>query len=74
MRRAAGGPAEVLDGGDRAAAIALALSLAGPDDVVAVLGKGHETGQEIAGSVLPFADADVVRAAWAALAAAGGER
>ena len=67
--RAAGGRAEVLDGGDRAAAIRLALSLAGPDDVVAVLGKGHETGQEIAGQVTPFADAEVVAAAWAALAA-----
>ena len=65
--RAAGGRAEVLDGGDRAAAIRLALSLAGPDDVVAVLGKGHETGQEIAGQVTPFDDAGVVRAAWAAL-------
>jgi len=75
--RAAGGRTEVLDGGDRAAAIALALSSAGPDDVVAVLGKGHETGQEVAGRVLPFADVDVVRAAWTALAAArpaGGPR
>nr|WP_231930355.1 UDP-N-acetylmuramoyl-L-alanyl-D-glutamate--2,6-diaminopimelate ligase [Friedmanniella luteola] len=77
--RAAGGPAEVHDGGDRASAIRLALSLAGPDDVVAVLGKGHETGQEVAGTVLPFADADVARAAWAALggppaAPAGGPR
>ncbi|MFB9673002.1 UDP-N-acetylmuramoyl-L-alanyl-D-glutamate--2,6-diaminopimelate ligase [Microlunatus capsulatus] len=69
--RAAGG-AEVHDGGDRAAAIALALELAGPDDVVAVLGKGHETGQEVAGTVLPFADADVVRAAWAARTATAG--
>ncbi len=68
--RAAGGPAEVVDGGDRAAAIALALSLAGPDDVVAVLGKGHETGQEVAGTVLPFADADAARAAWAELSSA----
>ena len=65
------------DGGDREAAIRLALSLAGPHDVVAVLGKGHETGQEVAGTVLPFADADVVRAAWASLGGApgpGGQR
>jgi UDP-N-acetylmuramoyl-L-alanyl-D-glutamate--2,6-diaminopimelate ligase len=67
--RAAGGRAEVLDGGDRAAAIRLALSLAGPDDVVAVLGKGHETGQDVAGEVTPFADAEVVAAAWAELTA-----
>jgi UDP-N-acetylmuramoyl-L-alanyl-D-glutamate--2,6-diaminopimelate ligase len=68
--RAVAGQAQVLDGGDRASAIRLALSLAGPDDVVAVLGKGHETGQEVAGRVLPFADADVVRAAWTALGGA----
>jgi UDP-N-acetylmuramoyl-L-alanyl-D-glutamate--2,6-diaminopimelate ligase len=70
--RASGGRAEVHDGGDRAAAIRLALSLAGPDDVVAVLGKGHETGQEIAGQVTPFADAEVVASAWAALSAEAG--
>jgi UDP-N-acetylmuramoyl-L-alanyl-D-glutamate--2,6-diaminopimelate ligase len=60
--------AEVLDGGDRRAAIRTALALAEPDDVVAVLGKGHETGQEVAGQVLPFRDADVVREEWSALA------
>ncbi|HET8970973.1 MAG TPA: UDP-N-acetylmuramoyl-L-alanyl-D-glutamate--2,6-diaminopimelate ligase [Candidatus Nanopelagicales bacterium] len=64
----------VRDGGQRRAAIVEALAAAGPDDVVAVLGKGHETGQEIAGRVLPFADDDVVREVWAGLsepAAAG---
>jgi UDP-N-acetylmuramoyl-L-alanyl-D-glutamate--2,6-diaminopimelate ligase len=30
--------------------------------VVLVAGKGHETGQEVAGVVLPFDDRDVVRA------------
>jgi UDP-N-acetylmuramoyl-L-alanyl-D-glutamate--2,6-diaminopimelate ligase len=59
--------AEVLDGGDRRSAIRTALALAGPEDVVAVLGKGHETGQEVAGEVLPFRDADVVREEWSAL-------
>ena len=58
---------EVLDGGDRRAAIRTALTLAGPEDVVAVLGKGHETGQDVGGRVLAFSDADVVREEWAAL-------
>ena len=34
-------------------------------DVVVVAGKGHETGQEIAGVVHPFDDRDEVRAALA---------
>lgn len=62
---------EVVDGGDRRTAIATALALAGPDDAVVVLGKGHERGQEVAGVLLPFVDADVVREAWRA---ARGER
>ena len=48
---------------DRAAAIALALAGAGPDDVVLVAGKGHENYQEIQGRRLPFSDAAAVRAA-----------
>jgi UDP-N-acetylmuramoyl-L-alanyl-D-glutamate--2,6-diaminopimelate ligase len=44
---------------DRAAAIALAIALASPGDVVVVAGKGHETGQYVAGSVLPFDDRKV---------------
>jgi UDP-N-acetylmuramoyl-L-alanyl-D-glutamate--2,6-diaminopimelate ligase len=46
--------AEVHDVGDRAAAIRLAVSLAAPGDTVVVAGKGHETGQEVAGTVHPF--------------------
>ena len=65
--RAATGTAEVVDGGDRRSAIRRALQQARPGDVVAVLGKGHEVGQEIAGAVLPFSDADVVVAEWAGL-------
>jgi len=57
----------VVDGGDRRSAIATALGLAGPDDAVLVLGKGHERGQEVAGVVHPFVDADVVRQAWSEL-------
>jgi UDP-N-acetylmuramoyl-L-alanyl-D-glutamate--2,6-diaminopimelate ligase len=41
---------------DRAAAIKYAISLAQPGDTVLVLGKGHESGQEIQGVVTPFDD------------------
>lgn len=41
---------------DRKSAIEYAVSLAGAGDVVVVLGKGHETGQESAGVVTPFDD------------------
>ncbi len=44
---------------DRAAAIAQAVTLASPGDVVVVAGKGHETGQYVAGAVLPFDDPQV---------------
>jgi UDP-N-acetylmuramoyl-L-alanyl-D-glutamate--2,6-diaminopimelate ligase len=53
--------AEILEVADRRAAIAKALSLASSDDVIAVLGKGHESGQEVAGELIPFDDRDVVR-------------
>ncbi len=49
------------DGGEREAAIALALAALKPGDVLAVAGKGHETGQTIAGVTTPFDDVDVVR-------------
>lgn len=41
---------------DRRAAIALALSLAEPGDVVLIAGKGHETTQTFADRVEPFDD------------------
>lgn len=41
---------------DRKAAIEYAVSQASPGDVVVILGKGHETGQESAGVVTPFDD------------------
>jgi UDP-N-acetylmuramoyl-L-alanyl-D-glutamate--2,6-diaminopimelate ligase len=47
---------------DRRLAVRAALGTAGPGDVVLVLGKGHEQGQEFAGGVvLPFDDRVVVR-------------
>ncbi len=48
---------------DRARAIELAVGMAEPGDVVLILGKGHERGQEIGGRVLPFDDREVARAA-----------
>lgn len=45
----------------RREAIAHAISTAGADDVVLLAGKGHEQGQEIAGRVLPFDDAEIAR-------------
>ncbi len=52
--------AELLTEHDRAAAIALAVSRAGPGDAVVVAGKGHEQGQENSGVVTPFDDREVL--------------
>jgi UDP-N-acetylmuramoyl-L-alanyl-D-glutamate--2,6-diaminopimelate ligase len=41
---------------DRREAIRAAIGLAGPDAVVVIAGKGHETTQVIGGRVLPFDD------------------
>jgi UDP-N-acetylmuramoyl-L-alanyl-D-glutamate--2,6-diaminopimelate ligase len=51
----------VLEVGDRRTAIREALARASAGDVVLVAGKGHETGQEVAGVVHPFDDREVVR-------------
>jgi UDP-N-acetylmuramoyl-L-alanyl-D-glutamate--2,6-diaminopimelate ligase len=59
---------EIREVGDRAAAIAEAVAAAGDGDTVLVAGKGHETGQEIAGVVHPFDDRLVLRAALEAAA------
>jgi UDP-N-acetylmuramoyl-L-alanyl-D-glutamate--2,6-diaminopimelate ligase len=45
---------------DRRQAIREALSLAQPGDIVAVLGKGHELGQEVDGVIYPFNDVEVL--------------
>jgi UDP-N-acetylmuramoyl-L-alanyl-D-glutamate--2,6-diaminopimelate ligase len=65
-----GGDAEVLEIGDRRTAIRRAVEMAGPGDTVIIAGKGHETGQEVAGTVRPFDDRDELRAA---LAERGGD-
>jgi len=51
---------ELLEIGDRREAIRAAIDRARSGDVVVVAGKGHETGQEIAGVVHPFSDRDEV--------------
>ena len=64
--RAAGTAARLEDVDGRADAITAAVRLAhesGPGSVVAVVGKGHETGQEIAGTVHPFDDRTEARRA-----------
>ncbi len=48
---------------DRRAAIKLAVSLARPEDVLLVAGKGHETTQTIGSQKLPFDDRTELRAA-----------
>lgn len=47
--------------GDRATAIASALNDLRPGDVLVVAGKGHEQGQIVGKTVLPFDDATVIR-------------
>ncbi len=54
---------DVREVGERAAAIRAAVALAGPADTVAVLGKGHESGQEVHGTVHPFDDREELLAA-----------
>lgn len=63
---AAGRPVHVLDGGDRARAIAVALQIAGQGHAVAILGKGHEKTQEIDGVFHHFDDVETIRSAWEA--------
>ena len=58
-----------IDAGDRHAAIARAIAALRPGDVLAVAGKGHESGQTIAGVTHPFDDAAVVRALAGSVAA-----
>jgi UDP-N-acetylmuramoyl-L-alanyl-D-glutamate--2,6-diaminopimelate ligase len=52
---------DAIDAGAREEAIAKAMGALGPGDVLAVAGKGHETGQEIAGTIHPFDDVAVIR-------------
>ncbi|SCX50195.1 UDP-N-acetylmuramoylalanyl-D-glutamate--2,6-diaminopimelate ligase [Klenkia marina] len=47
---------EVREIGDRRAAIEAAVQAARPGDTLLLAGKGHESGQEVAGMVTPFDD------------------
>ena len=63
---AAGTTAVLRDIGSRAEAIREAVAAAvsaGRGSTVAVVGKGHETGQEVAGTVYPFDDREELRRA-----------
>ena len=61
-----GSRAEIHEIADRREAIATALGMAGPLDIVLIAGKGHEQGQIIGAGedrrVLPFDDVSVARA------------
>jgi UDP-N-acetylmuramoyl-L-alanyl-D-glutamate--2,6-diaminopimelate ligase len=49
--------------GDRAEAIRHAVATLGPGDALVVAGKGHESGQIVGNTTLPFSDHDAVAAA-----------
>ena len=68
---ASGGAAEVVEIGDRRAAIRHAVAWARPGDVVLIAGKGHETGQRGAGQTRPFDDRVELAEALRALRTAG---
>jgi UDP-N-acetylmuramoyl-L-alanyl-D-glutamate--2,6-diaminopimelate ligase len=59
---------------DRRAAIETAVAEAGAGDVLVVAGKGHEQGQEVAGTIVPFDDRQVLRDALTAHGYAVGAR
>lgn len=54
--------------GDRRAAIAAAIGEAGAEDIVLLVGKGHEQGQIVGDLILPFDDVTVARDAAARVA------
>jgi UDP-N-acetylmuramoyl-L-alanyl-D-glutamate--2,6-diaminopimelate ligase len=60
------GAGDLMEIGDRRAAIAAAVAYAKPGDAVVVAGKGHETGQEVGGVKHPFDDAAELAAALSA--------
>jgi UDP-N-acetylmuramoyl-L-alanyl-D-glutamate--2,6-diaminopimelate ligase len=68
------GHVEVLSIIDRGEAIAAAIGLARPGDIVLVAGKGHEQYQEVGGERRPFDDVAVARAALTARRAAPRSR
>ena len=63
--------APTIEIGDRHDAIAYALTAAREGDVVAVLGKGHEIGQEVRGVITDFDDLTTVAEILAEIASGG---
>jgi len=57
---------------DRRAALREALEMAASGDIVLILGKGHEVGQETAGKIVPFDDREVARSHLSEILAAKG--
>ncbi|MDO8288853.1 MAG: UDP-N-acetylmuramoyl-L-alanyl-D-glutamate--2,6-diaminopimelate ligase [Parvibaculum sp.] len=58
--------------GDRGHAIDLAMRSLSAGDVLVVAGKGHETGQIIAGKTIPFSDHEAIAGAEARIASEAG--
>ncbi|MFQ6549503.1 UDP-N-acetylmuramoyl-L-alanyl-D-glutamate--2,6-diaminopimelate ligase [Aestuariibius sp. 2305UL40-4] len=61
------GAPEAVEIGDRAEAILRGVDALGPGDALLIAGKGHETGQIVGDTVLPFDDAEQASVAVAAL-------
>lgn len=68
---AATGGAEVVEIGDRRAAIEHAVAWARAGDIVLIAGKGHEAGQTSRGQTRPFDDRDELAAALEAVTSRG---
>ena len=70
---AGAGSATLQEIGDRRAAIEAGLRMLQPGDALVVAGKGHETGQIVGHTILPFRDHDVIENALAVEARAAFE-
>jgi UDP-N-acetylmuramoyl-L-alanyl-D-glutamate--2,6-diaminopimelate ligase len=70
LEGAKAGPAELREVAGRTEAVRKAVAAADDGDVVLVLGRGHETHQEVAGTLLPLDDRELVRLALSARATA----
>lgn len=60
LEGARGGAAQIIEIGDRRAAIASAVAELQAGDALVVAGKGHETGQIVGDRVLPFSDHEAI--------------
>ena len=68
MKAGVTAPEKIIWADDRRRALALALDECQPGDCLLVAGKGHESFQEFAGTVIPFDDRQVLRELLAARA------